>query len=428
MGLGIVEIIILLVVCALVIAALRNPSWKTLVALPLGILLLLGTATIVWSLAAYRVHDVPNARVEMQNLRLEQHPSSWRDHFVSEAGAGVSSPVPGPKGLKMLFLIVPVMLAVALFVTIPILGRKWISEHRAIVIPAVCILGVAFVALSAVGSVGVYVARASVVSADDVRRTEIASRLREIGESLHQKSAREKTVPVVAVQPAASESDENSESAAEAAAAASGSSDIGTTAETPVAANTPAAATAEATPPPAALPDWIRGHELEINDVTRTPILLASEQWSSVPESEVQIEQLAEVAILQQLQLQRPDLDGWRPNNDFIHQSGAIRQRFVEQTSLKVGEVEMPMYRSYWQLAVTPQVNDMAYQEWKATAIERRILWLGGGAGGLTLLFGAIAAALRIDASRSSRYRGRTVAAAVGIVAMLGAAAALAIA
>lgn len=416
MGLGILEIIVLLVLCALVIAALRNPSWKTLVALPLGILVLLGTATMLFSLAAPRYRAVPSARVEFQNSSFEQKVFSGLDDHslqVPTASRGVLSDMGGPSGLGRLFLIVPVMLAIGLFVTIPILCSKWIKEHRSLVIPAVCVAAVSFVVVANVAAFSFFLSRSST---EEARRAQIVHQLRAIGESLHQSSTHDNAVPVAAVQPVVSQSAEDSESAADAAASTLAGSETGATSESPAATE----ATADAALAPVELPDWIRGHELEINDLTRSPVLLASEQWSTVQESEVQIEQLASVAVLHQLRQQRPDLDGWRPNNDFLHQSGALRQRFVEQTSLKVGEFESPMYRSYWQVAVTPQVSDMAYSQWKATAIEKRVIGLGGGAAAITLVFAAIAAGLRIDLATSGRYR-RHLFAAVGFITSLGA-------
>ncbi|MBL8849239.1 MAG: hypothetical protein JNG89_06125, partial [Planctomycetaceae bacterium] len=113
---------------------------------------------------------------------------------------------------------------------------------------------------------------------------------------------------------------------------------------------------------------------------------------------------------------------------DLIHQSGAIINRHIQQTSLKVGEFESPMYRSYWQLDYNAALADRAYAAAKNVAVQHRVSGLGVGAVALTLLFGVVAAALRVDSSTGGRYRGRLALAAVSLCAAAAGAAALVLA
>jgi hypothetical protein len=185
-------------------------------------------------------------------------------------------------------------------------------------------------------------------------------------------------------------------------AADSGESDVAVTVD------------AETQPTPVELPDWVKRADRYFNRLDRDPAVVVSDEWATVAESEAQLEALAAAAIARQLQMQGASTPGWLPSRDFIHQSGALQQRFVEETTLKVGEFESPMYRSYWQVAVTPGVRDKAYSQWKRFAVDQRLAWLGGGTAGITLLFAMIAAMLRFDSATSGRYR-RHMFAAVGI-------------
>jgi hypothetical protein len=150
--------------------------------------------------------------------------------------------------------------------------------------------------------------------------------------------------------------------------------------------------------------------------------VLRSDAWSSEEESEQQLETLAQTLVARRFRQDHPELSGWQPPVDIIHQSGAITQRHVEQTSLKVGEFESPMYRTYWQLDYNAALADRAYAAAKDLAVQHRVSGLGVGAIALTLLFGLVAAALRVDSSTGGRYRGRLIFSAVGIVATVAAA------
>jgi len=379
---------ILLIACAVAISILRRPDRKIAVpaamaALLLGIGCVLLVAPQMSRHAAIRATPIdPNWSSHPDPVRhVSMRPYPDPHLYFGNGQPVYSHTVQGPEGMKRLFLIIPTMLAIALCVTFPILGRKWILRHdRAVtILLRTLVVGLP---LTAIAIFGLYFMRSTQWVAAS-QQAQLVATDRAIAATL------DRIHPIL--QPAAD----------------------ATAADRP----------ADAATPRVELPEWIRNQEAEINHIDRNPAVLASEQWSSVQESEIQMEELAAAAVAHQLRQFRPGLSGWNPDKSFIHQSGAIRQRFVEQTSLKVGDFESPMYRAYWQVAVTPQASDLAFAQWKAETVERRVIWLGAGAGALTLLFAAIAAALRIDVGMFRRYRGRTVAAAVGMLTMLGAAA-----
>jgi hypothetical protein len=196
-----------------------------------------------------------------------------------------------------------------------------------------------------------------------------------------------------------------------------------TAADSDTAATSAVETPAEAAPAAVELPDWITAFAKNPIDFNATgTTVLISDQWATVQESEQQLEAQAALLLAQRLRFEHPETSGWRPTNDLIHQTTAITQRFVEPTTLRVGEFDAPMYRSYWQLEYTPGFASAAYSAWKQFAVQQRLWWLGGGTVGLTILFGLAAAALRIDSATGGRYRGRLTFAAVGFCTTLGAA------
>jgi hypothetical protein len=402
---------LLLGVCALVIATLRKPSWLTLLAIPFGLLLLLGVGTVAWSVAVPRhVSYVPDARVEAQNWQIEQAGSVMHNR---DRSGPVSASVP-PRWI----IVVPLLLGVAACVTVLALNRKWIAQHANFVLP-VLVLGLA--GLLATGVAFLHDAR--MVSSEQLVREQHLQNLRMIGEALHRRSS-EVSLP---------SADFNSHNVQDAAqqeeiltdAAYGGAVDTSVDSSKAV----DSAEEAPASAPTPELPEWARGETVDWRElpegVHQNPVVLKSDQWSSVQESEIQMEAMAARALEQQLRVPYGSSFNWEPSTDFIHQSGAIQQRFVEQTSLKVGEFETPMYRSYWQVAATPHVSDLAQKEWKAAAVQERLTMLGAGAAVLTLLFAGGAAGLRFDSATSGQYRRRLAAAAVAVGALAAGTAAL---
>ena len=411
MGIGLIEIVVLAAVLAGIIALARKASWKTLIALPIGILLLLSAASIVWALAARSVVHT--------NVWTQQTTGSPTAHWVSDHERLTAQTVAWNPGVSMgttLLLELLVIFSLPMLATILYLSRKWIARNANVLIPlgAIGALVLVFVALP----IGLYLPM-RMQAAEEVRRAETAERLRAMGEAMHRTSTQNAfvaTPEVLAVpQPPL---------VAEAVEIPTIDS---LTVNEPVTETTDTGEAivqlpAENPPVIANLPEWARAAEDHPADLSAGPTVLRSDAWSSVEESEQQLEKLTQTLVARRFQQGHPELSGWQPPVDIIHQSGAITQRHVEQTSLKVGEFESPMYRTYWQLDYNAALADRAYAAAKERTVQARVSELGIGAVALTLLFGLVAAALRVDSSTSGRYRGRLIFSALGIVATVAAA------
>lgn len=390
MGIGVVEMLVFLGVGALAFLAVRKSSWKSLVAVPLAMLVLLGSLTIVWSVVAprqvyYPPYDFVVPAIETSrydpvyqtfNANVLPGRAALNPSHVQHASVPTLSVI----GLGGLFVI-GVLAAAA------VAGRRVIAGNDKLVVALLAVVG-AFAVLLTVGLLlfvgGTWVSYAPM-------RQMTATELRP------------PPPPPVAV----------------------AVTDVATIDPTADAAEPEAAVSEAAVTPPADLPEWARTDAVSNRDLRewapRNPAVLVSDEWSSVPESEVQLEAMAAHALRQQLQLDHGPSFDWRPSNDFIHQSGVIQRRFTRQTTLKVGEFEPPMYQTYWEVSATPQVSHLAEVAWRGELAERRLKFLGGGVAGLTLLFASIAGVLRFDAATGGRHRRRVAAATVaGVAAIAG--------
>lgn len=336
---------------------LCNPQLGKWIALTLGVMFLLGAATIVF-------------------LRMTPHSAvliPWRVLLVSG-----------------------VLLAGA------IAGRGWIARNAALLF-----------AMAGAGLLLLLVATAfrfvRMDHHESVLRGRRATELHQIGAAFRQAAIEEFSVP--GDSGLLDEPGQVSEVQSEAADSVAAPADV-------------TAAPAETSAIPE-LPEWASAESVSHRELRewapRNPVVLVSDEWSSVPESEIQLEAMAARVLQQQLQLNQGSSFKWRPSKDFIHQSGAIQRRFTRQTTLKVGEFAPPMYQTYWEVAVTPQVSNQAQAAWRGALAEFRLLCLGGGAAGLTLLFASIAAGLRFDSATAGRHR-RHMFAAAGLVTSMGAA------
>lgn len=419
MSVTVLGVVVMLAACAVVIVLLRNPKALKWVAIPFAILVLLGAISIVIALSAPRYGTVVPATewlsdqpLRTQEPRLPSAPAEVStearqhsiDRIVATRQAAIDRQIAAMQrrhddtarvqslAWERLAIIGLVLMAViGVCIAIPVLCRKWIVRHKEIALPAAGVLSIGALGLASVLLAGLFY----------VRTAAVPSRVRYVP------AHRSAVVPEPLVVPVSDlPADDADRSAAVADSASAGSGSV-PPAETPATAGVDTAVSDDAAADvPAQLPDWIRNHVAEINNLDHTPLILASDRWATIEECEAQIQTIASAALAHQLRRQRVVLSDWQPTPEFIRRSGALRQQFVEESRLQVGGFESPMYRSYWEVDVSPAVSDLAYSQWKAATVERRVLWLGGGAGGLTLLFGAIAAALRIDADRSRPYRG----------------------
>lgn len=370
--------------------------------------------------------DANNAEIERQRAAIERQVDSnlaaierqrasvaGRTHQDDPVSVTV---VQNVAWAKLLFIGVALLVmmagAVGLFAS-----RRWIARHKGVAVLLLAVGG--GLSLLLFGGAALYLDRARTIAAD-FRSAELRqNELRAIDETMRRAALLKDdaahpapATQVVTVDEVAPADPDQPEEVVAAPAVAGDS-----------AATDDLAEVAESRPVPVELPEWVREGQDHLNDLGHHPALLVSEQWATVEESESQLEEFAALALKRQLQVWRPELREWTPEDGFLHQSGAIQKRFVEETALRFGEFEEPMYRSYWQVSVTPHVGNLAFDQWKASTVDQRLVWLGGGAGGLTALFMLMAGMLRIDSKTGGRYRGRLAVAALGTVATIGVAA-----
>ena len=153
------------------------------------------------------------------------------------------------------------------------------------------------------------------------------------------------------------------------------------------------------------LPDWVDDEPVadSLNGTARK--VLTSDQWATAEEADAQLTTLAAAELSRYLAAEHPQAAGWLPDTSAIVQSGAITRRVQETSTLPIGEFNPPLYRSYWQLELTPDVREQLADAWRPYAVSQRLSWLGAGVIGLTLLFAALAAILRLGRASTARVQ-----------------------
>jgi hypothetical protein len=213
----------------------------------------------------------------------------------------------------------------------------------------------------------------------------------------------------------------------------------------PVAAPAPAAPAPPATSPSTKAPSAVMTSELTNATVAAAPMTPATSAESQVPAwatvTETQQDrrrlvvvtsdieatpQLAEAAALEMAdKVVREDFEqfypaaGNAPSPLALVRIANVRQIYVEPLDRQTlsSATHFRVYRAYAQVELSEASRQKLFENWKQTAVDRRMKALGGLAGLLTLTFGALAAYFRLDDRTGGQHRVRLKLAAVSIVA-----------
>ena len=117
---------------------------------------------------------------------------------------------------------------------------------------------------------------------------------------------------------------------------------------------------------------------------------------------------------------EHPAARSWNPPDDVLLASGSLQRRAVERSQIQVGEFVSPMYEAYWEIDVDADAT--LFQAWRPTEVKSRLVMLGAGVGLLTLLFGSLAAVLRVDEKTGGKRRKILATGTVAVWAAIGSA------
>jgi hypothetical protein len=170
-------------------------------------------------------------------------------------------------------------------------------------------------------------------------------------------------------------------------------------------------------------PPWVS--DTENNGGT---VILESQRYASVEEAEndlwLQLRQRAGELLAEHV----PNAKGWMPDQAVLERSLAVIERFVEKSTLVVGEFPVPMYRVHWRVSLNDQTRDFLARVWQPTFTHDRAFSVIGGFAIVSLALAALNLLLRgVSSIRMPKKRtigatvaGLLLAAGIGSLWMLG--------
>ena len=118
----------------------------------------------------------------------------------------------------------------------------------------------------------------------------------------------------------------------------------------------------------------------------------------------------------QYLYMQRPEMRGWRPDQQLMQQYAVYRNHHIEEPP-KYGRLNISRHRYYLQVRLWPGLIEKMEPSWKAEVRNTRVAQLGLGFGFLTLIVGTASTYLRVDNATRGNHRGKLKAAAIATIA-----------
>lgn len=144
------------------------------------------------------------------------------------------------------------------------------------------------------------------------------------------------------------------------------------------------------------LPAWVNEkHQFE-PALSQQTLVLSSEPWATVDEANEQLYALLEVQAGDFLSTAYPETGEWHPTREELEHMPLIQDAIRESVPLQVGEHTVRVQHAYWNVELTPEIRDQLFKQWREVAVNQRLVYLGAGLGGLTLLFAVAAGVFRL--------------------------------
>jgi hypothetical protein len=165
-----------------------------------------------------------------------------------------------------------------------------------------------------------------------------------------------------------------------------------------------------------ALPEWVREPNPGTRSDDRFDLTLSSQRFATVEEAREQLwSRLVEQIRVHQRE-KYPEMAGWNLEPGPTLNAGILQRVCIVGWPLEVGGFEEEVYQLHWDVQLNDRTRQRLYAAWRPQEIQKRLTWLGSALGGVTLLLGTTAFALRRRPERTGRNRAATVGAvAIGI-------------
>jgi hypothetical protein len=152
------------------------------------------------------------------------------------------------------------------------------------------------------------------------------------------------------------------------------------------------------------LPEWVG-----------QPNSLSSQQYATVEEAE------SEILTEAMLRIQKDFHKTYSYKGDWAIPEGLVEKHYlsepyVEKITRNTENATFEVVRVHRRLTLTPAAHKKLYPVWREQIVERRLWILGSLLGVFTLILGATATYLRLDAATSGAYRFRLKLATVALI------------
>lgn len=170
-------------------------------------------------------------------------------------------------------------------------------------------------------------------------------------------------------------------------------------------------------------PDWAAETERMDGIEWNHTRVLASQPWATIDEAEAELARRTTQELAAYLRHTTPEASSFTIPLSLVEDTGIVARRCLVTESMQIGEFSEPIHRVYWELEYDPEVSHVLTASWREQVVERRLIWLGGGVGALTVLLGSLGVYSRLNEATGGRYRGRLRVAAGAVCLAVGLAA-----
>ncbi|MDB4439688.1 hypothetical protein N9153_02060 [Planctomicrobium sp.] len=137
------------------------------------------------------------------------------------------------------------------------------------------------------------------------------------------------------------------------------------------------------------IPNWV--DEALTENVFRpdeNEIVITSKRYSSLQEAEAELNKIAEMLVTDYIVGIYPEMrESWIDAEE-IRRLGILEKSCEITWPFQVGEFKDTVYQVTWQLDVTSRIQNDLHDSWQRDSISQRLVYLGGGFGLITLIFG----------------------------------------
>ena len=143
----------------------------------------------------------------------------------------------------------------------------------------------------------------------------------------------------------------------------------------------------------AELPEWVEKYDTQQIIPSRNEVILHSKRYATVEEAEAELRPIAVALVHDLVSRTYPQLRDDSPDPLAMWKSGVLDE--AVHVTYPLPGFEEEVYQVHWKLTADHEVKEKLLAHWEESELIRRLTYLGGGVGILTLFSGVGAVAAR---------------------------------